>query len=148
MVPNYNSLLYYYRYRHSYIQLLKKRSPPFIIFACAPRPPPITAFKVGLPDMEKEFIRSLADIDESVEDLAPPLLQGTKRLKRYETIANPYRQHSGAPEKGSCGGFPGGKVVSRGHKKTLVLDLDETLVSSTRTPRPCDYKVGLFLIRF
>lgn len=37
------------------------------------------------------------------------------------------------------------KMVPMGHKKTLVLDLDETLVSSSRTPCDCDYKVRAWL---
>ncbi|CAN0217224.1 unnamed protein product, partial [Ectocarpus fasciculatus] len=105
-------------------------------------PPP--APQVGVPDLEKAFIRSLAEVDadaKAYNNRVRPLLAHIPRPRHYGAVA-------AAPGVGvAAGGDDWGsssstkKVVPMGHKKTLVLDLDETLVSSSRTPCDCDYKV-------
>ncbi|CBN80177.1 conserved unknown protein [Ectocarpus siliculosus] len=95
---------------------------------------------VGVPDLEKAFIRSLAEIDadaKAYNNRVRPLLAHIPRPRLFGAVAP-------APgvARSDDGGFGGSKkLVPMGHKKTLVLDLDETLVSSSRTPCDCDYKV-------
>lgn len=100
--------------------------------------------QVGVPDLEKAFIRSLAEVDadaKAYNNRVRPLLAHIPRPRLFGAVA-------AAPgvarsdDSGSCGSK---KVVPMGHKKTLVLDLDETLVSSSRTPCDCDYKVRAWL---
>lgn len=94
-------------------------------------------------DMEKMFIRSLAKVDDAVwaekYKNDPPLLGQTPRPQWYGPLAGPHAAVTAAADKGHFGA--GSMVVPLGPKKTLVLDLDETLVSSSRTPCTCDYKV-------
>lgn len=90
--------------------------------------------------MEKAYIRSLAEIDPKVRvenNRLRPLLAHVPRSRLYGAL--------GTATPGGVNGKtldgPSTKVVPIGHKKTLVLDLDETLVSSSRKPCDCDYKV-------
>ncbi|CAB1101096.1 unnamed protein product [Ectocarpus sp. CCAP 1310/34] len=95
---------------------------------------------VGVPDLEKAFIRSLAEIDadaKAYNNRVRPLLAHIPRPRLFGAVA-PAPGVARNDGIGSCGSK---KVVPMGHKKTLVLDLDETLVSSSRTPCDCDYKV-------
>ncbi|CAN0541586.1 unnamed protein product, partial [Ectocarpus sp. 12 AP-2014] len=95
---------------------------------------------VGVPDLEKAFIRSLAEIDadaKAYNNRVRPLLAHIPRPRLFGAVA-PAPGVARNDDGGSCGSK---KVVPMGHKKTLVLDLDETLVSSSRTPCDCDYKV-------
>lgn len=87
-------------------------------------------------DSERNFILSLTDVDDP-EGAASclPLLGSDPRPERFGPLAGPYSADSEADAASSC-------VVPLGPKKTLVLDLDETLVASTRKPVPSDFKVG------
>ncbi|CAM9933130.1 unnamed protein product, partial [Ectocarpus sp. 6 AP-2014] len=94
---------------------------------------------VGVPDLEKAFIRSLAEIDadaKAYNNRVRPLLAHIPRPRLLGAVA-PAPGVARSDDGGSCAK----KLVPMGHKKTLVLDLDETLVSSSRTPCDCDYKV-------
>lgn len=91
--------------------------------------------------MEKAYIRSLAEIDAKV-------VAGSRRLRplladlRRATL---YGYAPGPPVGGldRCSSTTSMKKVAIGHKKTLVLDLDETLISTSRKPCDCDYKVDM-----
>ena len=82
-------------------------------------------WKVEVIPPEKMFIRSLEAVNPDDLEVQPssPLL-GPERMRHHTSARN-----------------------GEGFKKTLVLDLDETLISSRRTPCNCDYKVrgGCFL---
>lgn len=82
--------------------------------------------------MEKNFIRSLEKID-GAESHLPPLLGKSPQQQRFGSLASPYMADKDSEHSPSC-------AVPLGLKKTLVLDLDETLVSSTRTPCSCDFQ--------
>ncbi|CAM9929675.1 unnamed protein product, partial [Scytosiphon promiscuus] len=93
----------------------------------------------GISDMEKAYIRSLAEIDPQVRAESRglrPLLAHVPRPRLYGALAAPRGGVNGNVLDG-----PSTKMVPIGHKKTLVLDLDETLVSSSRKPCDCDYKI-------
>ncbi|CAN0312346.1 unnamed protein product [Ascophyllum nodosum] len=117
-----------------------KKGPLFgDVFAGAPRKP---KNKVMLHDQEKNFIRSLHEIDvwdRSIINASPPLL-GPDRAQNYAPMASP---------QAAAWGLKGMRhdknedrtLVPVGPKKTLVLDLDETLISSRRTPCNCDFKI-------
>ena len=76
-------------------------------------------WKVEVIPPEKMFIRSLEAVNPDDLEVQPssPLL-GPERMRHYTSARN-----------------------GEGFKKTLVLDLDETLISSRRTPCNCDYEV-------
>lgn len=88
---------------------------------------------MDLCDSEKQFILSLSEIMPESEGV-PPLLGDEPPPERYGPLAGPYASDTEGNDAGTC-------VVPLGPKKTLVLDLDETLVASTRTPVSCDFKV-------
>ena len=81
---------------------------------------------------EKAFIRSLGEVgawDWEALNVSPPLV-GPDRAQSYGQIAKRKRPE----KKGDCTLVPVGR-------KTLVVDLCETLVYISRTPCDCDYEV-------
>ena len=88
--------------------------------------------KVILHHEEKAFIRSLGEVgawDWEALNVSPPLV-GPDRAQSYGQIAKRKRPE----KKGDCTLVPVGR-------KTLVVDLCETLVYISRTPCDCDYEV-------
>ena len=88
--------------------------------------------KVILHHEEKASIRSLGEVDawdREALNVSPPLV-GPDRAQRYGQITK--RKRLG--KKGDCTLVPVGP-------KTLVVDLCETMVHISRTPRICDYEV-------
>lgn len=96
-------------------------------FIC--RPP-----QVIINEMEKCFIQSLREVDTGERSTLPALLAPACTPQHIVPLASPCAPENQDEYVGSC-------VGPVGPKKTLVLDLDETLISSTRTPCPCDFLV-------
>lgn len=120
---------------------------PSHLIVC-PLSQPSPARQVAVHPMEKDFIRSLAEIEDEVwtDNTAPPLL--SPRLQSSpadwpsatsgcDPTVKSTRDSADVADASDAATM----TVSAGPRKTLVLDLDETLVSSSRKPCSCDYKV-------